>query len=142
MTNVCVSDDGLHNRHCDHGNHSIPTCESTSQSIKSDDRKNPGNHCLENHCVNPQKDDLSDNKIGIPEKNCCACTHRNEKAHLGSKMHVAEGYRHVHSTINSSSALDNRRIGGCCDSFRKECCVKNGHYGCTLRESLSEIVIE
>ncbi|CAA2975641.1 inactive cadmium zinc-transporting ATPase HMA3 [Olea europaea subsp. europaea] len=142
MTNICISNNGLHDRHCDHCNHSIPTCKSTLQSIKSDDRKNPGNCCLENHCVNTQKDNSCDKKIGIPEKNCCTHTHRDEKAHLGSEKHVAGGYQHMHSTINSCSALANKCKGECCDSFRKDCCVKSGHYGCTLGESLSEIVIE
>ncbi|XP_022889160.1 cadmium/zinc-transporting ATPase HMA3-like [Olea europaea var. sylvestris] len=142
MTNICISNNGLHDRHCDHCNHSIPTCKSTLQSIKSDDRKNPGNYCLENHCVNTQKDNLCDKKKGIPEKKCCTHTHRDEEAHLGSEKHVAGGYQHVHSTINSCSALANKCKGECCDSFRKDCCVKSGHYGCTLGESLSEIVIE
>ncbi|KAL2481980.1 Cadmium/zinc-transporting ATPase HMA2 [Abeliophyllum distichum] len=142
-TNICISDDGLHDaQHCDHGNYSTTTCKSTSQLLESDDHMNPENHYLENHCVNPQKDDFCDQKIVIPERECCAHTHQSQEAHFGCEKHVAEGDEHMHSTINSCSTLDNRRIGGCCDSFRKECCVTNGQYGCSLTGSLSEIVIE
>ncbi|CAI9783389.1 unnamed protein product [Fraxinus pennsylvanica] len=139
---ICKSDEGLHDTHCDNDDHSTPTCKSTSQSMESDDNKNSENHCLENHCVNSKKDEFSDKKIGIAERKCCAHTHQNEEAHLGCEKHVAEGDKHAHLTINSCSVFDNSHIGGCCDSFRKECCASNAQYGCTLRGSLSEIVIE
>lgn len=42
------------------------------------------------------------------------------------------------------SNLDKRPIGsgGCCQSFMKECCAQNSHFGANFRGGLSEIVIE
>ncbi|CAA2938169.1 cadmium zinc-transporting ATPase HMA3-like isoform X2 [Olea europaea subsp. europaea] len=139
---IVISDKGLHKTHCDHANRKTPTCESSSQSMESDDNNNPGNHCLENRCVNPRKDVFCDKKIGIPERKCCTHTHQNEEAHFRCEKHFAEGDKNVHSTINSCSVLYNSRVGGCCDSFRKECCTSNAQYRSMLRGSLSEIVIE
>ncbi|KAL6977818.1 cadmium zinc-transporting ATPase [Sarracenia purpurea var. burkii] len=38
--------------------------------------------------------------------------------------------------------LEEREIGGCCKSYKKECCGKSGYFGDSFRGGLSEIVIE
>lgn len=54
-------------------------------------------------------------------------------------------HHHHHLDCSGSkvcSALEKRHIGGCCESFRKECCPKNNHFASSFGGGLSEIVIE
>lgn len=53
------------------------------------------------------------------------------------------GHNHVGCTATGAClALEKRHVGGCCQSFRKGCCVNSGHFEANFRGGLSEIVIE
>ncbi|CAI9099190.1 OLC1v1035974C1 [Oldenlandia corymbosa var. corymbosa] len=76
------------------------------------------------------------------------CDHSN---HSGGHNLLGDPHNHnnhVHHHHQGSRnmacvALESRHVvGGCCESFRKECCVHSGHFGTNLRGGLTEIVIE
>ncbi|KAL3504246.1 hypothetical protein ACH5RR_034087, partial [Cinchona calisaya] len=44
--------------------------------------------------------------------------------------------------ITTCTALSKRQMGGCCERFRKQCCVRTGRFGDNIEGPLSEIRIE
>lgn len=45
-------------------------------------------------------------------------------------------------SVKSCGNPDKWHVGACCDSFRRECCAKGGHFRGNHMGGLSEIVIE
>ncbi|KAM7481122.1 hypothetical protein LguiB_005705 [Lonicera macranthoides] len=108
-------------KHCEHGNHSH-----LNEAVHHVEPHRV--HCGSNHCTsNHLQDYITEEEIGNMVKECCKYYSSNHhEVHLECKNHGSE-YRHV---------------GGCCDSFRKECCGKDPHFGVGFTGGLSEIVIE
>lgn len=108
-------------QHCEHGNHSH-----LNEAVHHVEPHRV--HCRSNHCtIGHVQDYITEEEIGNMVKECCKYYPSNHhEVHLECKNHGSE-YRH---------------IGGCCNSFRKECCGNNPHFGGGFAGGLSEIVIE
>ncbi|XAR63734.1 Zinc-exporting ATPase [Bertholletia excelsa] len=61
---------------------------------------------------------------------------------LPSTSKVSLGIDDHHLRCEVAKACSNRQIGGCCKSFREECCTKCGHLGANFGGGLTEIVID
>nr|ABK95231.1 unknown [Populus trichocarpa] len=44
--------------------------------------------------------------------------------------------------MHACMSMEKREIGGCCQSYMKECCSKHGHFATGFGGGLSEITIE
>ncbi|XP_058212657.1 putative inactive cadmium/zinc-transporting ATPase HMA3 [Rhododendron vialii] len=161
--NICIPGDENHKHeveHCDHENnndenqqkqrHLNQTSCGITQSTTMD-----GNchliHCLENSV----QDHLVDSEAHNVAATGCQQNTESE-ACFGCNGHVEKNCSLLHPTMDSSLgsnhmgcvstqaclSLEKRQIGGCCSSFRKECCSKTGHFGTSFREGLSEIIID
>lgn len=142
----------------ENGSQGTAHCDSIKQSmvIPSSCKHTPqdqGNHCGFHSRTTP-----TDEELAKLVRRCC----NNRPCHdnrSGCRKHAAECSPTVRSTINIlrdhhhhhhldcrgrkvCSSLEKRHIGGCCESFRKECCPKNNHFASSLGGGLSEIVIE
>ncbi|XP_075077639.1 cadmium/zinc-transporting ATPase HMA3 isoform X1 [Nicotiana tabacum] len=132
-------------------------CDSTKQStvIPSSCEHEPKDQV--NHCGSHSKSIPTDEELAKLVRRCCKYKPCHD-VRSGCRKHAAECGPTVRSTINIlrdnhhhhldcsgrkvCSLLEKRHIGGCCDSFRKECCAKNNHLGASFGGGLSEIVIE
>lgn len=82
------------------------------------------NHFSENHCKNDNQSETSCEETPRKHQDC------SSGDTLGCKR----------STECSSASKKAHR--GCCDSYRRECCIKNGSFDTNFRGGLSEIVID
>lgn len=132
-------------------------CDSTKQSmvISSSCKHEPKDQV--NHCGLHSKTTPTDEELAKLVRRCCKYKPCHD-VRSGCRKHAAECGPTVRSTINIlrdnhhhhldcsgrkvCSLLEKRHIGGCCDSFRKECCAKKKHLGASFGGGLSEIVIE
>ncbi|XP_019247745.1 PREDICTED: cadmium/zinc-transporting ATPase HMA3-like isoform X2 [Nicotiana attenuata] len=132
-------------------------CDSTKQSIviPSSCKHEPKDQV--NHCGFHSKNIPTDEELAKLVRRCCKYKPCHD-VRSGCRKHAAECGPTVGSTINIlrdnhhhhldcsgrkvCSPLEKRHIGGCCDSFRKECCAKNNLLGASFGGGLSEIVIE
>lgn len=152
-------DDGVYEiKHCHHKNHNM-----TSFNGNSCSSSDPGSQLTSNTevevkiCPNHPKDHLtSDEELGKLISSCCNHAQANNNDQSLCKNHTAEFCPSYHSTTDglggqnhvdcgarrTCMALEKRHVGGCCESFRKECCVNKGHFGANFTGGLSEIIIE
>ncbi|XP_027067280.2 cadmium/zinc-transporting ATPase HMA3 [Coffea arabica] len=106
-------------------------------------------------CPDHPKDHITaDEELGEPKRFCCGHDQGDNFQSL-CKDHSADcsppyqqtttdilgGHNHVGCGA-PRACLSKRHVGGCCESFRKECCVHGGHFEAGFRGGLSEIVIE
>ncbi|KAI8019817.1 Cadmium/zinc-transporting ATPase HMA2 [Camellia lanceoleosa] len=92
------------------------------------------NHVVENHVVDTEHGHFYSNHGG----DNCSDIH-------APPIDISTGNEHVgcEATTKTCFNLEKRQIGGCCNSFRKECCCKNGHFGATaFGGELTKIIIE
>ncbi|KAF7152417.1 hypothetical protein RHSIM_Rhsim01G0119800 [Rhododendron simsii] len=159
---ICIPGDENHKcevEHCDHENnndenqqkqsHLNRTCCGITQSTTMD-----GHHLI--HCL---ENSAQDHLVDIEAQNVAAtgCQQKTDpEACFGCNRHIEENCSLLHPTMDSSLgsnhegcvatqaclSLEKRQIGGCCSSFRKECCSKTGHFETSFREGLSEIIID
>ncbi|KAK9268539.1 hypothetical protein L1049_000293 [Liquidambar formosana] len=123
-----------------------------SSSRQGQQMTNSG-HCHVVHCA---KDHISKEDTGnIVETTCdfqpeireVCCESKklstNSSASLDATIDNARSCGHVESrAMDACMSLEKREFGGCCKSFRTECCAKHGHFGVAFGGSLSEIIIE
>lgn len=108
-------DAGAHGtKHCHDDNHKANLCSGSSSCSSASSSTCHKQHQVKS-CVNQ----------------VCCQPEPAKTVHLECKNHAAE-----------CPNLNNRPVGGCCQSFRKECCGKNSHFGTNFGVGLSEIVIE
>ncbi|KAL7193918.1 hypothetical protein ACSBR2_025540 [Camellia fascicularis] len=92
------------------------------------------NHVVENHVVDIEHGHFDSNHGG----DNCSDIH-------APPIDISTGNEHMgcEATTKTGFNLEKRQIGGCCNSFRKECCCKNGHFGATtFGGELTKIIIE
>lgn len=92
------------------------------------------NHVVENHVVDTEHGHFDSNHGG----DNCSDIH-------APPIDISTGNEHMgcEATTKTCFNLEKRQIGGCCNSFRKECCCKNGHFGATtFGGELTRIIIE
>lgn len=92
------------------------------------------NHVVENHVVDTEHGHFDSNHGG----DNCSDIH-------APPIDISTGNEHMgcEATTKTCFNLEKRQIGGCCNSFRKECCCKNGHFGATtFGGELTKIIIE
>ncbi|KAL3534902.1 hypothetical protein ACH5RR_003363 [Cinchona calisaya] len=156
-TKLLEAHDGVHEiKHCHHDNRSITTFDDNScRSSKPDSQLSSHTEVEEKICPNHQKDHFTTGEeLGGLIRFCC--NHDQAKnVQSGCKEHTAECCVPYHSNTDylgdgnyvgcrarrTCMALE-KRHGGCCESFRKECCVNKGNFGANFRGGLSEIIIE
>ncbi|KAF3612417.1 Cadmium/zinc-transporting ATPase HMA2 [Capsicum annuum] len=111
------------------------------------------------HCGFHSRTTPTDEELAKLVRRCCKYRSCHD-VHSGCRKHAAKCGPAVRSTINILRdnhhhhhhldcsrrmvclPLEKRHIGGCCESFRKECCPKNNHLASSFGGGLSEIVIE
>lgn len=96
------------------------TCGKHNCSTTMDGEEKSDKLCFERHCVNDQE--------------IVHCTKRSPSA---STVGCADGTR-----CNAVCTGSKKVHRGCCDSFRRECCIRSGHFEANFRGGLSEIVID
>ncbi|CAK9160736.1 unnamed protein product [Ilex paraguariensis] len=162
----CVAGDMIHEaKHCEHKDHSMINhnmemysvhnhldCSISSEELDPDLPTNK--HCHKNICMkNCLENRISDESLSNMVKSCSKNCPPNGEDHSECKKHATEGGKlrknlcsttnHVEcTTVKACMSLENRRFGACCESFRKGCCDKNGHFGASFKGGLSEIIIE
>lgn len=149
--NYCTTEDGNHaTEKCEHQNHST-SCKSSSQASLSDEPVMPNNHCLENHGMNHKNHNHSGIELDNQDRKCCGHTPRKRGSECAthSSQHCTERGHSVNmlacknsTECNAVCTASKKMHRGCCDSFRRECCIRNGHFGTNFRGGLSEIVID
>ncbi|GKV20545.1 hypothetical protein SLEP1_g30646 [Rubroshorea leprosula] len=113
---VCVEDDRIHGeRHCHH--HS--TTEDGQKVTETSHHQHP-KCCGENHSRHEAVGNLVEH----------SCLKRQD----------TESHKCVARA--SCMSLEKREVGGCCKSYRKECCEKHGHFGAGFGGGLTEIITE
>lgn len=156
----CSSAEGEHADHhgSKHCSHSVsPLAESGNSSCcgkikshndgeahrKTDEPCSVQRHHEEDHsCLNKHKKSHTANDV-IHDEN-----HVESEAKLACMMSLRCCENHDDSegsatSVNSCNvSLEKREMGGCCQSYLKECCSKHGHLGVALGGSLSEVVID
>ncbi|KAL3504247.1 hypothetical protein ACH5RR_034088 [Cinchona calisaya] len=106
-------------------------------------------------CLNQEKKPSSTDEVVNLVKSCCnfdaakdipyKCKNDGEECGLSdhSTGDVVEGNNHVGcKAATTCSALNKRQMGGCCERFRKQCCIKTVQFGDNIKGALSEIRIE
>lgn len=114
--------------------------------------KHEPKHCHgDNHNNHPSTATTDEEMGDVVADHCCQSlepnTHHSHDEECGGKHDsdmdiIFRGDKHGGCRNRKCSNLDNRQIVGCCQSFMKECCAKNSHFGANFRGGLSEIVIE
>lgn len=92
------------------------------------------NHAVENHVVDIEHGHFDSNHGG----DNCSDIH-------APPIDIPTGNEHMgcEATTKTCFNLEKRQIGGCCNSFRKECRCKTGHFGATtFGGELTKIIIE
>ncbi|KAJ8562398.1 hypothetical protein K7X08_011689 [Anisodus acutangulus] len=134
-------------------------CDSTKQNmvIPSSCKHTPQdqvNHCGFHSRTTPTDEELAKLVIRRCKYRPCHDVHSGCKKHASecgptvrSAINILRDNHHHHHHLDCSgrkvcSPLEKRHIGGCCESFRKECCPKNNHFASSFGGGLSEIVIE
>ncbi|KAL0344926.1 UNVERIFIED_CONTAM: Cadmium/zinc-transporting ATPase HMA2 [Sesamum radiatum] len=130
---------------CEDHNHSTSTsCKNSSQPSVSNEQPTSKNH------------DLSRTTSGKREGKCCSHAPRKQEGRSGCGEHASEYGKQRSRVVNmlgcknreeckavhKACAASKKMHVGCCESFRRECCIRNGHFGTSFRGGLSEIVIE
>ncbi|KAK6152168.1 hypothetical protein DH2020_014803 [Rehmannia glutinosa] len=128
---------------CDnHHHHNQSTsCKNSSQSSASDEQTTSNDHCHTNHKNGNQS---SITLINLDEK-CCGHTPSNQDCpkQTGESVSMLGCKNSAECNAVKACLASHKMHGGCCDSYRRECCIRNnGHFGTGLRGGLSEIVIE
>ncbi|CAN4084893.1 unnamed protein product [Withania somnifera] len=138
-----------------------PHCDSIKQSmvIPSSCKYTPQNQV--SHCGYHSRTTPTDEELAKLVRRCCKYRSCHD-IHSGCRKHAAKcgptarstinilrdnHHHHHHHHLGCSGRkvclpLEKIHIGGCCESFRKECCPKNNHFASSFRGGLSEIVIE
>lgn len=147
--------DGFHeSKHCKHGgcdmvNHNTISCSTSNHQhhsiVLTDSRQQMPNNghcqkipCIKNHVKNHSKDEVG-HEVGSE----CKKHGMDSSAPLHASTDLELGTGLVESTgKHACMSLEKREVGGCCKSFRKECCGKHGHFGAGFGAGLSEIITE
>lgn len=125
-------------KHCDHGSestvdHGTGSCNVHNHSLATlelcQDVTSSNKHC--HHA----KDYVTEEELSTMVRTCCKYYSSNQEVHSECTNH---GSGHG-PWARGCMSLEKRHVGGCCKSFRKECCGKNPHFALG---GLSEIVIE
>lgn len=112
-------------------------------------------HNMTNHgCANKHvKGSVGDEELGnVVEPKCCedrevCCESKENGTKLAPPHNAAIDMAccssHVKTkAVHTCVSFEKREIGGCCKSFRKECCTMHGHFGAGFGGGLSEIISE
>ncbi|CAL5376698.1 unnamed protein product [Camellia sinensis] len=126
-------------KHSDQENHLSHSSFEISQNTTTTNGHCHLNHCnhnhvVENHVVDTEHGHFDSNHGG----DNCSDIH-------APPIDISTGNEHMgcEATTKTCFNLEKRQIGGCCNSFRKECCCKNGHFGATtFGGELTKIIIE
>lgn len=121
-------------KHSDQENHLSLSSFEISQNTTTTNGHCHLNHCNHNHVVDIEHGHFDSNHGG----DNCSDIH-------APPIDISTGNEHMgcEATTKICFNLEKRQIGGCCDSFRKECCCKNGHFGATtFGGELTKIIIE
>ncbi|XP_057806485.1 putative inactive cadmium/zinc-transporting ATPase HMA3 isoform X2 [Salvia miltiorrhiza] len=113
-------DDHQHNLQMDHKH----ACSSAGGENQHNCNTASNKHCLESHCVHHKDKSEDDDREHCKESCKSAGTVGCEDSTTG---------------CNGPSKKVHR---GCCDSYRRECCIRSGHFETNFRGGLSEIVID
>ncbi|KAA8535773.1 hypothetical protein F0562_030793 [Nyssa sinensis] len=151
--NGCLVGPLLHEvKHCNIVNHNTMAHDIASQSghnhmdinlLELGHHTMSNGHCHSIHCVHDQaKKHIADADISNMvelETNC--------EVHSECKKHGTDSGAPLHATNHwecnqACMSLEKIHIGGCCKSYRKECCNKSANFGANLGGGLSEIIIE
>ncbi|KAK6152179.1 hypothetical protein DH2020_014814 [Rehmannia glutinosa] len=141
--NCGVTEDENHGtQKCDHHHHNHSTfCKNSSQSSASDEQTTSNDHC---HTNLKNGNQSSITLINRDEK-CCGHTPSNQDCpkQTGESVSMLGCKNSAECNAVKACLASHKMHGGCCDSYRRECCIRNnGHFGTGLRGGLSEIVIE
>ncbi|KAK6945733.1 hypothetical protein RJ641_013277 [Dillenia turbinata] len=131
--------DGSDIRECARISFNAASCQSHNDLIESfcpselgHENATVNGHCHSNNCLNDiELGEIKQTGCGHHQTHCFEVQSSCRKRCV-NKCH-AESMA-VHACLN----LEKREIGGCCQSYRNECCGHHGHFGGVL----SEIVIE
>lgn len=137
----------------ENGSQGIAHCDSIKQSMVI---PSSCKHTTPQDQVSHSRTTATEEELAKLVRRCC----KYRTCHVvrsGCRKHAAECGPIARSTINIlrdnhhhhdcsgrkvCSPLEKRHIGGCCESFRKECCPKNNHFASSFGGGLSEIVLE
>ncbi|KAK4432693.1 Cadmium/zinc-transporting ATPase HMA2 [Sesamum alatum] len=128
---------------CEDHNHST-SCKNSPQPTVSNEQPTPINH------------DLTPTTSGKQEGKCCSHAPRQREGLSGCGEHASEYGKQRSHVVNMLGCKNNEECKadhtacatskkmhvGCCESFRRECCIRNGQFGTSFRGGLSEIVID
>ncbi|KAA8521501.1 hypothetical protein F0562_012189 [Nyssa sinensis] len=145
--------------HCDHGNHDRMAHDMASQSlhdhseVSSSERSHhlkSNDHCHSLHCVDTHVNKhIANEEMDNMVETSCKHYLPKQDIHSECKKHGTDYGASLHGTnhwecapMKACMSLKKRRIGGCCTSYRKECCRASGRFGGNFRGGLSEIIIE
>ncbi|KAL0315973.1 UNVERIFIED_CONTAM: Cadmium/zinc-transporting ATPase HMA2 [Sesamum radiatum] len=128
---------------CEDHNHST-SCNNSPQSTVSNQQSTSNNH------------DLNRTTSSKREGKCCSHAPRKQERRSGCGEHASEygkerspvynmlGWKNSEDckAVHKARVASKKMHVGCCESFRRECCIRNGHFGTSSRGGLSEIVID
>eukprot|EP00258_Populus_trichocarpa_P042602 XP_024458621.1 cadmium/zinc-transporting ATPase HMA3 isoform X2 [Populus trichocarpa] len=155
----CSDGDGLHKeKHChrSHGepaathhgihHHSSHSSHDLEGSQKTTD--NTTNCCSKSSCKNTIDIPKNEESLGEIVESSCSPQHQHQELHQELKK-CCTGCAPPHTvieieptTMHACMSMEKREIGGCCQSYMKECCSKHGHFATGFGGGLSEITIE
>lgn len=155
----CSDGDGLHKeKHChrSHGepaathhgihHHSSHSSHDLEGSQKTTD--NTTNCCSKSSCKNTIDIPKNEESLGEIVESNCSPQHQHQELHQELKK-CCTGCAPPHTvieieptTMHACMSMEKREIGGCCQSYMKECCSKHGHFATGFGGGLSEITIE
>jgi Cd2+/Zn2+-exporting ATPase len=155
----CSDGDGLHKEkhcHCSHGepaathhgihHHSSHSSHDLEGSQKTTD--NTTNCCSKSSCKNTIDIPKNEESLGEIVESNCSPQHQHQELHQELKK-CCTGCAPPHTvieieptTMHACMSMEKREIGGCCQSYMKECCSKHGHFATGFGGGLSEITIE
>ncbi|KAF2309674.1 hypothetical protein GH714_004554 [Hevea brasiliensis] len=146
MQGKFIEGDGLHkeehshHRHCDQITHHCTSNHSNHSSDIGVQKMTKNGHCHSNLCDVSSENAIESGFNHRPHhfdhvvKNCC---NSHTSIDIQQGMNCSEA-----TTIHACMSLEKRENGGCCKSYMKECCSKDGRFSTGFGGGLSEIITE
>ncbi|XVE98824.1 hypothetical protein REPUB_Repub03eG0142000 [Reevesia pubescens] len=144
---LCGEPNDLHEAtHCHQGHSHHSSCQGEDRKEKTNDHCH-SIHCGENHVKNYTNLKALGNLVELsleslnpkakPNSHKC-CTDNSEPPDTAIDIPMNPGCEATHARMN----LEKREFGGCCKSYMKECCGKDGHFRPSFGGGLTEIITE
>jgi hypothetical protein len=150
-----IVDAGAHEiNQCHHDNHKTISCHGSSSQSSVVAHSTADKQCQEKSCLNHKNDPpTTDEEMGnvaillsVSSSKYCSFRMQEYAAECGAKqlstINIFGDDHHGGCRNMKRPNLNKRQGGRCCQSFRKECCAKNSHFGSNFRGGMSKIVIE